>query len=123
MVLEFPCESLTIPCSKSLSRFGTGQALTMKRSSNMKKTNITISYDDEKLNALKLYLGQKDTQVEDELTRALETLYNKTVPAGVRDFIEMRSGENPAPAPKPPRRPKPAPSDVGAAEPGVQTNG
>ena len=90
----------------------------------MKKTTITISFDDEKLNALKLYLGQKDTQVEDELTKALDTLYGKTVPVGVRDFIEMRSGENPAPKPKPPRRPKPAPSSaVGAADSEVQGNG
>lgn len=90
----------------------------------MKKTTITISFDDEKLNALKLYLGQKDAQVEDELTKALDTLYSKTVPAGVRDFIEMRSGENPAPKPKPPRRPKPVPSSaVGAADPEVQGNG
>lgn len=86
----------------------------------MKKTTITISFDDEKLNALKLYLGQKDAQVEDELTKALDTLYSKTVPAGVRDFIEMRSGENPIPKPKPTRRPKPVPfSAVGASDPEV----
>lgn len=90
----------------------------------MKKTTITISFDDEKLNALKLYLGQKDAQVEDELTKALDTLYGKTVPAGVRDFIEMRSGENLIPKPRPIRRPKPAPSSaVGAADPEVQGNG
>lgn len=90
----------------------------------MKKTTITISYDDEKLNALKLYLGQKNAQVEDELTKALDTLYGKTVPAGVRDFIEMRSGENPAPAPKSVRKPKPvASSAVGAADPGTQSSG
>lgn len=89
----------------------------------MKKVTISISYDDEKLNALKLYLSQKGTQVEDELTKALDALYNKTVPSGVRDFIEMRSGENPAPTPKPPRRPKPAHSvTVGAAVSETQHN-
>ena len=88
----------------------------------MKKATITISFDEEKLNALKLYLGQKGTQTEDELTRALDTLYSKTVPAGVREFIEMRSGESPAAAPKPPRRPKPS-SAVGAAKAEVQSNG
>lgn len=92
----------------------------------MKKATITISYDEEKLNALKMYLGQKDTQVEEELAKALDTLYNKNVPAGVRDFIDMRSGTNPAPAQKPVRKPKPAqlpPSAVGAASQEVQENG
>ena len=58
----------------------------------MKKTTITLSYDEEKLNALKLYLEQKNAQVEDELTSALDTLYQKNVPSGVREFIDMRSG-------------------------------
>lgn len=58
----------------------------------MKKTTITISYDEEKLSALKLYLDQKQLQVEDELIKALDTLYCKNVPAGVRDFFHLRSG-------------------------------
>ena len=37
----------------------------------MKKVTISISYDEEKLSALKLYLDQKQMQVEDELTKAL----------------------------------------------------
>lgn len=92
----------------------------------MKKAAVTISYDEEKLNALKMYLGQKDTQVEEELTKALDTLYNKNVPAGVREFIDMRSGTNPAMPPKPVRRPKPSQlssSAVGAAGQEVQENG
>jgi len=54
--------------------------------------NVTISYDDEKLSALRLYLGQKDGKVEDELLDALEALYQKTVPANVRGYLDMKSG-------------------------------
>ena len=50
----------------------------------MKKATITISYDEEKLNALKLYLSQKGTTVEDELNKDMDTLYTKSVPVGVR---------------------------------------
>ena len=41
----------------------------------MKKATLTLSYDEEKLNALKIYIGQKNTQVEDELVSALDVLY------------------------------------------------
>ena len=58
----------------------------------MKKVTISISYDEEKLSALKLYLDQKQMQVEDELTKALDALYCKNVPAGVRDFFNLRAG-------------------------------
>lgn len=74
----------------------------------MKKTTITISFDEEKLSALKMYLTQRGVQVESELERSIETLYTKTVPAGVREFIEMKSGNAPkfaAPAKKPKHSP------------------
>ena len=58
----------------------------------MKKTNVTISFDEEKLTALRLYMEQKDLQLEDELTKAMEGFYGKHVPSNVREFIEMRSG-------------------------------
>ena len=57
----------------------------------MRKTTINISYDEEKLNALKMYLRQKNSSIDDELVKMLDTLYGKTVPAGVRDFISMKS--------------------------------
>lgn len=89
----------------------------------MKKTTITISYDEEKFSALKMYLAQKNMQAENELEKALDTLYVKTVPAVVREFIDMKSGVEPASAPKPPRRPKPSPSSaVGAADQEVKQN-
>ena len=82
----------------------------------MRKAAITISYDEEKLNALRLYLEQKGMQPEAELTKALDALFTKSVPANVRDFIEMRAGASPAAEPKPSRRPKPAPPSTAAAE-------
>ena len=57
----------------------------------MKKTTFNISFDEDKASALVLYLSQKGTTVETELEKALDTLYSKTVPAGVRDFIDMKS--------------------------------
>lgn len=57
----------------------------------MKKT-ITVSYEDEKLSALRMYLEQKGLTVEGEMEKALDSLYAKTVPAGVREFISLRTG-------------------------------
>ena len=58
----------------------------------MKKTAITISFDEEKTTATRLYMKQKNMKLEDELVKAMEVLYTKSVPTGVRDFIEMRAG-------------------------------
>lgn len=58
----------------------------------MKKATITVNFDEEKTAALKLYLEQKGTSVEKEVTKSLETLFTNSVPAGVREFIAMRSG-------------------------------
>ena len=55
----------------------------------MKKTTFNISFDEDKASALVLYLSQKGTTAEAELERALDVLYGKTVPAGVREFIDM----------------------------------
>ena len=71
----------------------------------MKKATITISYDEEKLNALKLYLSQKGTTVEDELNKDMDALYTKSVPVGVREFIEMRTGTPPTKPAAPKQKP------------------
>ena len=86
----------------------------------MKKVTITISFDEEKLSALRMYLAQKNLNVESELERSLDALYVKNVPTGVREFIEMKSGAVTAP-PKP-KKPKPSSvSAVGAADQEVQS--
>ena len=58
----------------------------------MKKISVSVSYDEEKLSTLRLYLEQKGLKVEDEVTKSLDTLYAKHVPAGVREFLEMKIG-------------------------------
>ena len=60
----------------------------------MKTATITISYDEEKLAALRLYLGQKNQTVEEELLAAVDNLYTKTVPNNVREFIDLRAGKS-----------------------------
>ena len=72
----------------------------------MKKTTFNISFDEDKASALVLYLSQKGATVETELEKALDTLYAKTVPAGVRDFIDMKSGTVSSSAVPKPRKPK-----------------
>lgn len=75
----------------------------------MKKTTITVTFDEEKLSALKMYLEQKNQTVEAELENSLSALYNKTVPAGVREFLDLRSGAMP---PVKMKRVKPSPSSA-----------
>lgn len=62
----------------------------MKRGLFMKK-NIVISYDEEKLCALRLFAEQKGICLEDELSETLDGLYQKHVPANVRSFLDMKS--------------------------------
>ena len=73
----------------------------------MKKTTFNITFDEDKASALVLYLSQKGATVETELEKALDTIYTKTVPVGVRKYIELRSGNAPTPAAPKPIKPKP----------------
>lgn len=54
----------------------------------MKQINISVSFDDEKLRALNKYLKKKELTAEEELAAALLHLYEKYVPAAVREYID-----------------------------------
>lgn len=58
----------------------------------MKKASVTVQYDEEKLNTLKLFLEKKNVNISDEIVKYIDSLYTKNVPAAVRDFFEMKSG-------------------------------
>ena len=72
----------------------------------MKKTSVSIMYDDEKLSAVKLYMSQRDFDFKEELEKSVDTLYSKYVPANVREFIDMKSLQA-----KPPKPKKPTPQE------------
>ena len=56
----------------------------------MKKSTVTINCEEEKLNAIRLFLTQKGLDLDAELIGVLDSLFKKHVPSSVRDFIELR---------------------------------
>ncbi|WP_227765106.1 DUF6103 family protein [Zhaonella formicivorans] len=56
----------------------------------MKQATLQIKFDEEKLNAIKQYMGKKDADLQTELDDVMQKLYEKHVPAPVREYIESR---------------------------------
>ena len=63
----------------------------------MKKTTFQISYDEERLNALLLYMQQKGGSLEDELIKTIDTLFNRNVPQSVKEYLTLKGTEPSAP--------------------------
>ena len=57
----------------------------------MKKANVIITFDEEKLSAVKMYMSQRKLDVKTELEKALDGMYAKYVPSNVREFIDMKA--------------------------------
>lgn len=73
----------------------------------MEKTELTVNIETERLEALTFYLQkEKAASLQKELGKMLEELYEKTVPADVRDYIGGRGKKPPAPKPKTKPTPK-----------------
>ena len=64
----------------------------------MKQVNLTITFDEEKLSALKRYMGKKELDLDREMTDALVKLYEKYVPAPVREYIDESDASAAAPS-------------------------
>ena len=72
----------------------------------MKTTNIQFIYDEEKLDALKVFLEEKNKTLDGELTAMMDLLYERTVPQKVQLFIEKKNKTD-AGKPKPKSECKP----------------
>lgn len=62
-----------------------------------KFSTIQVEYETEKLEAVRIYLRDKNSTVERELADAIESVFKKVVPVAVREYIERKN----VPAPNP----------------------
>ncbi|WP_312354583.1 DUF6103 family protein [Aminipila sp.] len=66
----------------------------------MKKASITIQMDAEKLRAVTRYMEKKDADITQELEDQLQRLYEKFVPASVKEYIDESAEITSAPVKK-----------------------
>ena len=66
----------------------------------MKKVSVTVQYDEEKLNTVKIFLEKKGLNLSDEIVKFIDGLYNKNVPSQVRAFFELKRSAETGCAPK-----------------------
>ena len=56
----------------------------------MSKSTVQLAFDAEKLGAIRQYMSKKDADLNAELDDFMQKLYEKYVPAAVREYIESR---------------------------------
>ena len=57
----------------------------------MQKVNITLSFEEEKLGALEIFLKKENTTVQKRMEESLRQLYESAVPEAVREFLDCRA--------------------------------
>ena len=61
----------------------------------MKQATVQFSFDEEKLDALKIFIAGKNVNIETEMVQAMEELYAKHVPVRVREYISKKNLSDP----------------------------
>ena len=67
----------------------------------MKKSTITVAFEQEKLKAIQFYLGRNNTSLEAELDQFMTRLYKKIVPPQTREYIDSVDGGGTQARPQP----------------------
>ena len=70
----------------------------------MEKIEITVSFDAEKMDALKFYLKKEESTVQKKMDEAMRQLYEQSVPEAVREYLDAK---NTPPSKRPPRPSQP----------------
>ena len=76
----------------------------------MNKVPLTFSFEEDKLEAMEIFLKKDGSSVQKKIEETLKKLYEEVVPEPVREFVDAKAGgkpKRPAPAPKPKPDPKP----------------
>ena len=60
----------------------------------MDKTSVSVTFDKEKVDALRIYILQKNSSIDVELQKSMEALYTKYVPNILREFIKKKEEIN-----------------------------
>ena len=85
----------------------------------MEKIELTVSIESERLDALQYFLSTKEKSTpQKELERALEELYEKYVPAEMREYLDSKC--KPSTTRSRPKRPPKTSAIKPAAEPASQ---
>lgn len=66
----------------------------------MKKIEITLSFDEDKLEALEFSLKKEKSSVQKKMQEELNALYEQNVPEAVREYLDRKA----APVRERPRR-------------------
>ena len=72
-----------------------------KEENIMNKTELTLTMEAEKMEALNFWLRKENTTAQKKMNEALAMQYEQTVPEAVREYLDRRS----APVRDRPRRP------------------
>ena len=83
----------------------------------MRKAEITVRFEQERLRALEFYIAKKDSTLEAEIDDFMAKLYEKHVPAQTREYIESMENCDE----HPPRQQRRRPSRP--VRPGTSENG
>lgn len=60
---------------------------------NTKELQITINYDEKKLEAMQYFMGQKHVTIESAMEQHVSDLYEKYVPSAMRKFLNRNDTE------------------------------
>jgi len=60
----------------------------MYRRDNMKKFQFKLEYNEEKVKAIRVSLKDKGKELDEEIVKYLDGLYNKNVPKVLKKYIE-----------------------------------
>ena len=73
----------------------------------MQKTDITLKFETEKLDALSYFLGKRNVTPQQELERKLDELYMEHVPADTREYLDSKANPTGSARYRPKRLAKP----------------
>jgi hypothetical protein len=86
----------------------------------MKNTSIEFNFDDAKLEAINIYLKEKNSKLSEELDHFMDSLYKKYVPQAVREFIDKKESEGRTSPPSPSKPTRRKPNSIINAESGTE---